>query len=799
LGVRVKILVLFAGLLVAGMARAGEPVVIGVMELEGKAGFSQERADALADMLAEEISRMGDIRVVGKSDILTMLALEKQKRLAGCSDTECMSEVGKVLGMRWMVAGNISLFGKTYLINLKLFDMESALVLGRVTRKVRGGDEELLEELPTAVQELFDRVSGRLGLHTPDRVTAAARHPQPITESPSSVIVITRRDIEESGATTFMELLRRYPAIHVYMFDPLFPLGAIRGTTLILLLLDGREVNTEFFPHPFYAALPVGLNDIERIEIVLGPGSALYGANAVAAVVNVVTRHPGTILGADLFYASGEHGASILEGAARGGLGPLALRASFGLDRANSWMNRGLMSKRIERANATVHMDFRDGAVALNGGVSSGAGRLFSSMGYLDFASFLLAHLMAKIELGKLKSQVSWYGVRTKADLELDIVHPEMDITLGTIPRFHLDGDTLQAEAQYELELFQNNLLIAGADFRFTSYRSDQFVDPRTEEYRVGVFLHDEHRFGQRILLTAGARFDWNSVTDPAISPRATLVVSPAADHFLRLSAGVAFRKPTILETSANFKIDADPAFENEMKVLFEEQGLSNSKLPNEILTSLEAGYRSSFFEKTLRLGSDVYFDMRRRRISFTTDIHFNELMQIDLDRSRIGFENIGEDFNIIGVNLRIEGDPSEELTLFLRGELRYRWEVESGKEHKFTPNLLASAGATLRLPFGLTVHSAMVFVDDRLDDVRNPESSLAPQLVRTLPAHAYLLCALAYRLPVVSHRVELGLSLFNPFGGRFRETTGVRAPDGSNYGGELLGTRAMLTARLVY
>jgi outer membrane receptor protein involved in Fe transport len=576
-------------------------------------------------------------------------------------------------------------------------------------------------------------------------------------------------------------------------------MAAIRSTVLILLLLDGREVNIEFFSNPFYAALPVGLNDIERIEIVLGPGSALYGANAIAAVINVITRQPGTDLGAEVFYASGEHGASIVEGVATGGFGPLAIKGSFGIDRANSWMDRNLLSKNVKRANAVLHLDLPDGGVTANGGVTSGAGRLFSYLGYLDFQDFLFAHLSAKIELGNFKSQLYWYGLRVTANIEIDIVHPEMGITLGTIPGFQLDGDTLQTEAQYEIEPFQNNLLIAGADFRFTSYRSNQIVDPQIEEYRVGVFLHDEHRFGNIVLLTVGARFDLNSVTDPAISPRATLLFCPAANHFLRLSAGAAFRKPTILETSANFKIDADPAFRNEMKILFEERGISNPDLPNEILTSLEVGYRGSFLEKALRLGGDVYFDMRRRWISFATDIRFNEFMQIDLNNSKIGYENIGEDSNIIGVNLQMEGHPFEELTFFLRGDLRYRWELESGEEHEVTPNLVASAGATVRLPFGLTTHSAVVLVSAITKGVRNPESVLAPRIMRTLPAHAYLLCALTHRFPLGHHRAELGLSLFNPFGGRFRETTGVRAPDGSNYGGELLGTRAMLTARLVY
>jgi iron complex outermembrane receptor protein len=135
-------------------------------------------------------------------------------------------------------------------------------------------------------------VGPRLGLHIRDRVTVAARHPQPITESPSTVIVITREDIEDSGATSLPDLLRRYPAVHVYVTDPLYPAMMIRGTIRVLVLVDGREVNLELVVAPIYELIPVGLEDIERIEIVLGPNSALYGANAVSAVFNIQTRKP---------------------------------------------------------------------------------------------------------------------------------------------------------------------------------------------------------------------------------------------------------------------------------------------------------------------------------------------------------------------------------------------------------------------------------------------------------------------------------------------------------------------------
>jgi outer membrane cobalamin receptor len=129
-------------------------------------------------------------------------------------------------------------------------------------------------------------------LQEQDVVFSAARHRQKTGFSPSAVVVITRKEIDESGAFTLLELLRRYPEVNVFQHDPMYPLADIRGTSRVILLVDGRGVNLEFFSSPFYTAMPAGMNSIERIEIVLGPNSALYGADAVAAVINVVTPSP---------------------------------------------------------------------------------------------------------------------------------------------------------------------------------------------------------------------------------------------------------------------------------------------------------------------------------------------------------------------------------------------------------------------------------------------------------------------------------------------------------------------------
>ncbi|MBW1808450.1 MAG: TonB-dependent receptor [Deltaproteobacteria bacterium] len=651
--------------------------------------------------------------------------------------------------------------------------------------------------------ELFDEFAF---LQEQDIVLSAAKHKQKIGFSPAAVIVITRQEIEKSGANDLIELLRRYPAVHAYVTDPIYPATMIRGTIRVLLMVDGREVNVEFYTAPFYGLVPVAIDDIERIEIVLGPNSALYGANAVSAVINITTQKPAPGFHTRLRLAAGQHGNTILGGMVGGGWDPLTFQGSVQIDKADSWMESGLTLKDLIRSNLTISYSLENGSISASAGLLDGGGRLFGVMGYMDFTKMIMAYSMLDFdydfEYGDFKFKTYWYGLRTDFTVDFAMYHPSAPgVSLGTVPPFTLRGDTLHSEAQYDIELFEGNLLITGLDFRYTYYQSDQLVEPELTQYRFGIFVHDEQLLFDKLMLTASFRFDYNSVTNPAISPRGAIIYNPDGDHFIRLSAGSAFRKPTMIETSANFTIDGNPSFP-EIKELFETKGISNADLSNESLTGIELGYRGTLLEKALRISADIYFNMNRNWISFLTDIRFRPPpfnMQIDIDNSRVGYENSGDDFNIFGVNIGIEGEPIDNLTLFLRGEYRYEYFTKDERKAPKTPEYLFTAGGTWRLPFGLTVHLALSHVAPRKDDIGNPQSVLEASSWQQLPAVTLVMANLNYRLEFGDSKLDLGLSFFNPFGGRFREKAGVETQDGSNYGGEVLGTRAMLSARLRY
>lgn len=154
---RAPILMMLSACLLAPAATgAAEPeIAVAVMEFASKGGIEAQKMDALSDMLANAIRRSGNYRVVGKSDIRAALALEEQKQLLGCSDDSCLAEIGGALGVRWVVVGNISLFGKTYLLNLKVVDVARISVVAGLSQKITGGEDMLIDGLDQTARKLI--------------------------------------------------------------------------------------------------------------------------------------------------------------------------------------------------------------------------------------------------------------------------------------------------------------------------------------------------------------------------------------------------------------------------------------------------------------------------------------------------------------------------------------------------------------------------------------------------------------------------------------------------------------------
>src|SRR5438128_6796178 len=156
-------------------------------------------------------------------------------------------------------------------------------------------------------------------------ISSVSKRPEPLGEAAASVYVITREQIRRYGATSIPEILRLAPNLQVARVDSSQYAITARGfnsTTAnkLLVLIDGRSVYTPLFSGVFWDVQDTMIEDIERIEVISGPGGTLWGSNAVNGVINIITRNSRDTLGGLASIGGGpdNSGASIRYGAKLG-------------------------------------------------------------------------------------------------------------------------------------------------------------------------------------------------------------------------------------------------------------------------------------------------------------------------------------------------------------------------------------------------------------------------------------------------------------------------------------------------
>src|SRR6185437_3794424 len=128
-------------------------------------------------------------------------------------------------------------------------------------------------------------------------ITSVSKRPEPLGNAAAAVYVITNDDILRSGVTSLAEALRLAPNLEVARVDAQTynisarGMNSVNASNKLLVLVDGRSIYTPFFTSVFWDQQTVMLDDIERIEVISGPGGTLYGSNAVNGVINIITKN----------------------------------------------------------------------------------------------------------------------------------------------------------------------------------------------------------------------------------------------------------------------------------------------------------------------------------------------------------------------------------------------------------------------------------------------------------------------------------------------------------------------------
>src|ERR1039457_299557 len=145
------------------------------------------------------------------------------------------------------------------------------------------------------------------------QVTSVSKKEQELARTAAAVFVISQEDIRRSGASTLPDVLRMAPGVNVAQINADTWAVSIRGfnsrySNKVLVLVDGRSVYTSDWGGPYWDQLEMPLEDIDRIEVIRGPGASVWGANAVNGVIDIITKSSQATQGGRGVASGGNHG-----------------------------------------------------------------------------------------------------------------------------------------------------------------------------------------------------------------------------------------------------------------------------------------------------------------------------------------------------------------------------------------------------------------------------------------------------------------------------------------------------------
>jgi outer membrane receptor for ferrienterochelin and colicins len=437
---------------------------------------------------------------------------------------------------------------------------------------------------PASAQSLTELSLEKLMRLDAGRVFGASERSQPVTEAPTSVSFITAEDIARYGYRTLADILHGVRGMYV-TDDRNFSFLGARGfgkpgdyNSRILLLVNGHRVNDNIFGQAEIGA-EFGLDPatFERVEIIRGPASSVYGDSAFFAVVNVITKTGGSIDGSSVTYETGSLGTQLVRGM-------VGHRLSNGVDYA--------ISSTVERSDGVDRLFFPAfDTPETNNGIAEGLdGQGFNQhYGRLAFGNFTVNGAYGRrrkdvptASLGTLfNEQVERERTIDRHSL-FDVeyarsVGESRVIVRGAFDRFTsngyfpYDGSPFARVAVGYFDVAGSWLTFSGRVTRPLPWQTltlgAEYIDNVQQKHVTGfvgdevpqgsidtsssrraVYLQDEIKLGRHVIVNGGLRYDgyerFNRVT-----PRTALIVMPTPHQSFKYLYGRAFRAPNIYET----------------------------------------------------------------------------------------------------------------------------------------------------------------------------------------------------------------------------------------------------------
>ena len=399
-----------------------------------------------------------------------------------------------------------------------------------------------------------------------ETVVTASRNAQSPLDSPNSTSIVTRQDIHLSGITRVPELLRRVAGMDVMQVTGGDTNVSMRGfnsrlANKLLVLVNGRSIYNDILGSTFWESLSIDVDQIERIEVVRGPGSALYGADAFTGVVNIITIAPGEgKTGMRVGY--GDHAEAYGSAWASGRDGDFSYRASAGYTRHPRW-TREIAPGRLDThvsdfdqtlGSSNVRIDLRtserinkDTEISIGGGYSRFSLDVYGIGPFNDYqlqgdnsditTDFKSKHINARAYFTRLagRSGVD-YNYLGHSDYLSRPTQNSFDAEVEYVNDFKLP-----AALKHDIHV--------GLGYRLKTVAWEYLQSDLPDENHGSVYLQDAMSVGKSFTFIASGRLDYVPYLSRVIpSPRASMIIKPTDRQAIRLSGSSAFRTPTFLE-----------------------------------------------------------------------------------------------------------------------------------------------------------------------------------------------------------------------------------------------------------
>jgi iron complex outermembrane receptor protein len=442
-------------------------------------------------------------------------------------------------------------------------------------------------------------------------IVSASRKEQRVVDIPAAVFVITNEDIRRSGMTTIPDLLRLAPGVEVAQINSNKWAVSMRGfngwdANKLLVLVDGRSVYNRLFSGVLWDAEDLIVDDIDRIEVIRGPGGAIWGVNAVNGVINIVTKPAADTQGGLTRLDIGRVGE---QGVVRYG-GTLGA-ASYRLYSQWTRRDQSLIAPdtRADDTSYSVRSGFRadwtaqPGSFMLQGDLVLGQLRaLFFNLNPLTAAREALANDPSDIQGGHLLGR--WTRGRANgASLQIQSF---VDIASRQEPAGIYHRHAVDVDTQYHMPIGAHQDLVAGTGYRFIDEtlvgRVGFSLSPAEDHSSLATaFLQDEIvLLGKRLAVTLGSQVQYDSLSGAGIQPTARVMWKGLPRQRLWAATSRALGTPSLLDRG--MRVDVPPAPSGGGLPLAVTV-LGNPAAETETLAEVEAGYR-------LEIGTTASFDI---------------------------------------------------------------------------------------------------------------------------------------------------------------------------------------------